>query len=46
MWFNTIKRFYDGGHPSYTDESLKTFVLAGMITEEQYTEITEVPYVA
>jgi uncharacterized XkdX family phage protein len=46
MWFNTIKRYYDNGHPSYTDENLKTFVKANMITEDQYTEITGVPYTA
>lgn len=46
MWYTTIKRYYDNGHPSYTNESLKTFVLAGMITAEQYRLITDVVYVA
>ncbi|RAK21157.1 putative XkdX family phage protein [Anoxybacillus vitaminiphilus] len=46
MWFNTIKRFYDNGHPSYTNESLKIFVKTGMITAEQYEEITGEPYTA
>ena len=46
MWFNTIKRFYDGGHPSYTDENLKVFVVANMITAEQYEQITGEPYAA
>ena len=46
MWFNTIKRFYDSGHPSYTNENLKVFVKAEMITAEQYTLITDEPYTA
>ncbi|WP_411552302.1 XkdX family protein [Paenibacillus lautus] len=46
MWYSTIKRFYDNGHPSYTVEKLKTFVVAKMITPEQYKQITEVEYVA
>ncbi|EWG08910.1 XkdX family protein [Cytobacillus firmus] len=46
MWYTTIKRYYDNGHPSYNDESLKTFVKAGMITGVQYEEITGVPYLA
>lgn len=45
MWYSTIKRFYDNGHKSYTDESLKTFVKADMITAEQYSDITGVTYV-
>lgn len=44
MWYSTIKRYYDDKHPRYTDEGLKVFVLSGMITEEQYEEITGVPY--
>ncbi|MEK4403426.1 XkdX family protein [Sporosarcina sp. FSL K6-6792] len=46
MWFNTVKRYYDNGHASYTDESLKVFVKANMIIAEQYTEITGIEYVA
>ncbi|MFJ7585660.1 XkdX family protein [Bacillus cereus] len=46
MWYSTVKRYYDNGHPSYTDESLKIFVKASMITSDQYTEITGVPYEA
>lgn len=46
MWYTTIKRYYESGHPSYTDESLKTFVKAGMLTESQYEEITGIPYTA
>lgn len=44
MWYATIKRFYDNGHPAYTNESMKTFVLAKMITADQYKEITNVEY--
>lgn len=44
MWFNTIKRFYDTKHPSYTDENLKTFVKAEMISADQYEQITGKAY--
>ncbi|PAQ15082.1 XkdX family protein [Bacillaceae bacterium SAOS 7] len=44
MWYLTVKRFYDGGHPSYTDESIKIFVSANMITTEQYQAITSKAY--
>jgi uncharacterized XkdX family phage protein len=44
MWYTTIKRYYDNGHPSYTDEGLKTFVKAKMLTEEEYKTITGVEY--
>lgn len=44
MWYNTIKRYYDNGHIAYTNESLKTFVRAGMITAEQYEQITGIEY--
>jgi uncharacterized XkdX family phage protein len=44
MWFDTIKRYYDNGHPSYTNEGVKIFVQAEMITAEQYTEITDQAY--
>lgn len=46
MWFDTIKKYYDEGHPSYTDENLKVFVKAKMITDTQYKEITTIEYVA
>jgi uncharacterized XkdX family phage protein len=46
MWFNTIKRFYDNGHPAYTNENLKVFVKANMITSGQYQQITDEPYTA
>ena len=44
MWYKTVKKFYDEGHPSYTDESIKKFVVTGMITAEEYELITGVPY--
>ncbi|MCA4756339.1 XkdX family protein [Mycolicibacterium fortuitum] len=46
MWYSTVKRFYDNGHSAYTNESLKTFVVAKMITPEQYEQITSIEYVA
>lgn len=46
MWYTTIKRFYDSRHSSYTNESLKTFVRAAMITTEQYETITKESYIA
>ncbi|TCZ70958.1 XkdX family protein [Paenibacillus albiflavus] len=46
MWFTTIKRFYDNGHPTYNDDSLKNFVVAKMITAAEYKEITGVKYEA
>ncbi len=46
MWFETIKRYYDSGHPRYTDESLKVFVTAKMLTETEYEAITDEPYTA
>lgn len=45
MWYDTIKWFYEHKHPSYTNESLKTFVRAGMITSEQYDQITDLTVV-
>lgn len=44
MWYSTVKRFYDNGHPSYNDESIKVFVQAEMITAEQYEQITGKAY--
>ncbi len=44
MWFETIKRYYDTGHPQYTDESLKVFVQAEMLTPEEYEIITGKSY--
>lgn len=46
MWFDAIKRYYDNGHPSYNNESMKMFVVAKMITAEQYKQITNIEYVA
>ncbi|MGE6260857.1 XkdX family protein [Heyndrickxia sporothermodurans] len=44
MWFSTVKRFYDSGHPSYTEQSVKVFVQAKMITADQYEQITSKAY--
>ena len=44
MWYSTVKRFYDNKHLSYTDESIKVFVKADMITAEQYELITDKAY--
>lgn len=46
MWFTTVKRYYDNGHPAYTVEGIKVFVVAKMITPEQYQQITKVEYSA
>lgn len=45
MYYTIVKRFYDTGHPAYTNESLKNFVKAKMITEQQYKQITGIDYV-
>ncbi|MCY9760937.1 XkdX family protein [Paenibacillus alvei] len=45
MWFATVKRFFDTEHPAYTVKNLKKFVVAKMITVEQYKEITDSEYV-
>jgi uncharacterized XkdX family phage protein len=46
MWYTMIKRYYDSKHPSYTNEGMKNFVKAGMLTETEYQEITGVEYTA
>lgn len=46
MWYSIIKRYYDNQHPLYNDDSLKTFVVAKMITPEEYKQITNVDYAA
>lgn len=46
MWFDTIKKFYDKEHPSYTVEGIKVFVKAKMIDADQYKEITGIDYEA
>lgn len=46
MWYSTVKRFYDNGHPLYNDESLKGFVITKMITAEEYMLITDIEYQA
>ena len=44
MWYSIIKRYYDNQHPLYNNDSLKTFVTARMITQEEYEQITGVGY--
>ena len=44
MWFDSVKRYYDMG--LYTDEQMKMFVKANMITAEEYKEITNKAYAA
>lgn len=46
MWFTTIKRYYDMKYPAYTNENMKAFVRASMITPAEYEQITGMPYVA
>ena len=43
-WYATVKRFYDNGHSGYTDESVKGFVVTGMIYDWEYELITGIPY--
>lgn len=38
MWFNRIKRFYDGGY--WTKEMVADAVVAGKIAAGQYEDIT------
>lgn len=42
MWAKSVKKYYDMG--IYTDENVATFVRAGMITEEDYKDITGKKY--
>ncbi|WGT38007.1 XkdX family protein [Lysinibacillus sp. 1 U-2021] len=44
MWYKTVKMYYDNGHPSYNNESIKVFVKAKMITVEEYELITKISY--
>lgn len=44
MWFSIIQKYYSKG--LYTNEQVKTFVVAGYITEVRYKEITGIEYVA
>ncbi|PAD73923.1 XkdX family protein [Paenibacillus campinasensis] len=46
MWYPIIKRYYDNQHPLYDNQSLKTFVVAKMITADEYQQITGIEYVA
>lgn len=43
--YPAIKKYYDAGHPKYTDETLKGFVQVGMITADEYKKITGIDYV-
>lgn len=46
MWYTTVKRYFDKGHPAYTVESVKAFVKAEMITDKEYKQITGINYSA
>lgn len=43
-WFKICTDYYNSGY--YNNTSLKTFVVKGKITEQQYTDITGIAYVA
>lgn len=43
MWYNSVKRYYDMGF--YTKDNVKVFVVAGMVTDEDYKKITGDVYV-
>ena len=45
MWFDIVKQYYDDKHPRYTDDGLKVFVKAKMISAENYFQITGIEYV-
>ncbi len=42
MWFNSVKEYYLKGF--YANEDIKIFVIADMITETEYKEITSEDY--
>jgi len=42
MWFDTVNDYYDKGY--YENEDIKIFVIAKMITETEYKEITSEDY--
>lgn len=42
MWFNIVKRHFDRGN--YTEDDVRVFVQAEMLTEDQYKEITGEDY--
>jgi uncharacterized XkdX family phage protein len=46
MWYTTVKRYYDNGHPAYTADAVKAFVKAKMITNDEYKQITGINYSA
>lgn len=41
-WYKTIKKYYDLG--KYTLDQMRVFVEVGKITEEEFEEITGIPY--
>jgi phage uncharacterized protein, XkdX family len=43
-WFSICSDYYNAGY--YTNDSLKTFVVKGKITADQYKTITGIDYVA
>lgn len=43
MWYNSVKEYYDMGF--YTNDNVKVFVVANMITPEDYKKITGEDYV-
>ena len=43
MWFDSVKRYYD--MKFYTKENVRVFVVANMISEEDYKKITGDTYV-
>ncbi|MBO3443422.1 XkdX family protein [Clostridium sp. CCUG 7971] len=44
MWKDTIKKWYE--EDLYNNEDVKVFVVAKMITTEEYKEITNEDYIA
>nr|WP_312986002.1 XkdX family protein [Clostridioides sp.] len=42
MWFDTVNDYYSKGY--YTNEDIGIFVIAKMITETEYKEITSEDY--
>lgn len=43
MWYSSVKEYYDMGF--YTNDNVRVFVIANMITEEDYKNITGEDYV-
>lgn len=42
FWYDSISRYYNLGY--YTEENMRTFVFAGRISEQEFEEITGIPY--